>query len=383
MGAELNRRQFLGATGAAATGLALGVTSPASARPNDRVAIGCIGVGSRGSTLLQRLLNRPDVEIVVINDIDEGNLNRAVETVEKTRGKTPESTDGDEDFKKLADRKDLDALVIAVPCDLHAGMYLACLQGNKSFYGEKPMCLTVAECEELLSVARKSKAIAQIGFQRRLSSRYQEGIKRIHGGELGELIEARGSWLNSWGPHGVGTWFGRVERSGDWMLEQACHTFDVMNWVAGELPLRAYGKGKREMFVDVDPDRNTTEYYSAVVEYPQFTFSFLHNWCCPKNDKDHVFDGVHERVVGTQGAIELGSGKVMWRDPQRAADVIAESASDLTQLSVNSFLDCLRDGTKPVSGLANGYAATVVGILVRTAVYREEVVTMEQILKGA
>ena len=68
-------------------------------------------------------------------------------------------------------------------------------------------------------------------------------MKQIHAGEIGELVEGRILWSNAWGP--LGDWFGKRARSGDWMVEQAVHNWDVINWACKGLPVRAMGLVRR------------------------------------------------------------------------------------------------------------------------------------------
>ncbi len=84
---------------------------------------------------------------------------------------------------------------------------------------------------------------------RRSNPRYRDGVALIHPGELGTLIEGSAPWVSSNGPmNGHGDWLARRERSGDWMVEQAVHVWDVVHWIAGGPPARAFGQGRRDLF---------------------------------------------------------------------------------------------------------------------------------------
>lgn len=378
---DLSRRDFV--KQAAAVGLVAQLPSQVRSETpvSDRIQCGFIGVGGRGTGLLRSTLKVSGIEVRAICDIRVDHLERAQGIVEEAGQKKPEGYSTDEyDYRNLLARKDLDAVVIAVPCDWHHVMYLDAIAAEKHMYGEKPMCITREECNEVVEAAQKTPdLVLQIGFQRRSSPRYQEAIQLVHEGEIGELIDGRGAWNNAWGP--LMRWFGRRERSGDWMLEQACHTWDVFNWVTKAIPLRAFGIGRKDIFLDDDPFRDVTDYYCAIVEYPRgFTLQFGHSWFCPN---DSAFTGVFERVAGPKGGVDLSSGRFTYRGKrgeEKKEKVIAPDEGNHTDLAIASFFDAVRTGRKPDSGVINGRDAVLTGLLVRLAVDRGGVAEMSEIV---
>ena len=261
-----------------ARGPALGAAAgpaPKPIKPDQIIRVGFVGVGGRGRGLLKSTLDQKKISVKAIADPFDGHRRAAERMVKEKLGETPETYKGEEDYKTLMAREDIDAVVIAVPCYLHAPIYLACFAAGKHFYGEKPMCIETNEAEALVKAQDKNpKVVAQIGFQRRASERYRAGIKKVHDGAIGALISGRAAWNNAWGPlGGVGSggtrlWFGRRKMSGDWMLEQACHSWDVLCWATGEMPAAASGVGRRDIFTDRDPERDVTDFYLAHLEYP-------------------------------------------------------------------------------------------------------------------
>jgi len=379
---RVSRRDFLGRTSAAMASAALAAPLAIAQTPQAPFRIVLIGTGGRLNALLTTILAQPNVEIVACADILPMNLNRTLDRVEQATGKRPEGLTGEKDYLKLLRRDDVQGAVSACPCDLHAPIYLEALRQNKHMYGEKPLCLTRAECRELEAAQKESKAFLQIGFQRRVSVRYMEGIRRIREGEIGVPMEGHAAWNNTGGPLGVGRWLNYRERSGDWMLEQACHTWDVLFWVAGRLPLRAYGVGRGDVFKDVAPDRTVTDYYIATLEYPDgLLINYNHTWSAPRNDNG-AFGGVFERIAGLKGGIDLSAGRISFTDADRPPELIEPREPNHTTVSVEHFFECVREGKPPLSGVENGVAATLTGLLVRKAVYEHRRVEMEEILQG-
>ena len=337
-------------------------------------------------------LSQEGIIIKAVADPNESNRTKALKTIKEKRGWEPEVYRGEEDYRKLMAREDVNAVILAVPCYLHTTMYLACFEHGRHFYGEKPMCIEVNEAEALVKAQKKNpKVIAQIGFQRRASELYQGGIKKIHEGVLGPLFGGTAAWNNSWGPLGgkanpnSSFWFGRRKFSGDWMLEQACHTWDVIDWVIGELPVAASGAGRQDIFTDVDPGRDVTDYYYANLEYRNgIIIDFQHCWCCPliKLDKEQRFNGVFERFIGPKGGIDLSAGVFCPR--QESGQVFTVPGNQehvaMTGKAIETFFKTVRTGGKSVADIEVGRRASLTGILVRQAVHEKRRVLMSELV---
>jgi predicted dehydrogenase len=372
------------ATGGPALAAPTGPTPP-PIKPDQKLRIGFIGTGGRGQAHVDSALMNPNITVKAVAEINEVNRNKALDKIKEKLNETPEVYSTPDGYKKLLAREDIDGVFLATPCDMHAPMYLDCFAAGKHFYGEKPLCLKANEANALVESQKKNPhVIGQIGFQRRASAKYQNAVDKIRGGIVGEPVDGRGAWNNVGGPIGLPkdgsrVWLGRRIHSGDWMLEQACHTWDVFNWVANAMPIRASGFGRRDLFKDIDPDRDVTDFYFAHLEYPNnFFVSYQHNWFCPPND-GALWSGVYERVMGTKGGLDLESGKFYPRDKKDPVTELPGSAED-THKSIATFFECLRTGTKPPSGVENGRMATLTGLLVRKAVDEQRWVSMKEIL---
>jgi predicted dehydrogenase len=381
---RISRRRFLevGAGGAALAGVvARGATALAEERANpEKIRIGFIGVGGRGTTHLRKMLTLEGVDVNGVCDIDLTNLERARKLVADARGgKLPAAY---QDYRELLASRDIDAVLSALPCDLHARVYLDTIAAGKDLYAEKPMCITRDECDAVVKAAEESKLVVVVGFQRRFSPRIREGMRRIHAGELGDLLEMRASFLAAFGP--LRGWFSKRARSGDWMVEQAVHVFDVMNWVFRGLPVSAQGAGRRDIFTANEPDRDVTDYYSAILEYPGgIIVNFLHSWVCPPGG---TFDKHVCQVIGRKAAVDLYGGKLEFTDRKTPGETLpVEDEGDLTEAAQRSFLDCVRkrragEKWEAVSGPRNGRESVLTALLVRKAVDDKRLVKMEEIL---
>jgi myo-inositol 2-dehydrogenase / D-chiro-inositol 1-dehydrogenase len=342
--------------------------------PSGTVKLGCIGVGSRGTFLLQNLLKTEHMEVRGLCDIDPGRLRAGQKLVAATGRDEPR---GHHDWRELISREDIHAVVCALPCNLHARAYLDVIGAGKDLYGEKPMCITAAECDAVVAATEKSGRVVQIGHQRRANPRYIEVIRALHAGELGRVIEGRVMWSNSWGP--LYGWFGHAAESGDWIVEQAVHGWDVMNWANRCRPRRAVGLGRNDLFRDRQPERDVHDYYTAAVEYENgAVVSIIHSWAPPTK-----FNEEQIRIVGVEGGADFNSGTLSFRPDRRKPDRVlhpAERPINDTLLALEAFLDSVRTRKPPLVTAAQGREAVLTCLLVRQAVRGGQAATLKDIL---
>jgi myo-inositol 2-dehydrogenase/D-chiro-inositol 1-dehydrogenase len=376
----VNRRRFLGCSAAASLALSQGNLAEAAAIDADTapVRLGVIGIGSRGTALLRGLLELPGTPVVAVCDFDPKHRQRGLGIVEKARGQKPESYD---DPRRVLERPDVDAVVVALPCDLHENVYHDAIAAGKHLYAEKPLALTLSGCDRLIAASAKAPKLAvHVGFQRRSNPRFLEGVELIRRGELGSLIEARALLISSNGPvGGHGGWLGRRDRSGDWMVEHAVHVWDVLHWLKGELPVRANGWGRTGIFSASDPARDVTDHYSVELEWADgFRASLVQSWVAPADD---AFTGSALRVLGEQGGLDFTSGSLTFRDRSLPRRTIEPGPQPDTRKALEAFLASVRsDGlVAPPISLADARAATAIGLLVRKAVDDKRVVRRDEI----
>jgi myo-inositol 2-dehydrogenase / D-chiro-inositol 1-dehydrogenase len=374
---RVNRRRFLGCSAAASLALTQGHLAEAEDAPSP-VRLGVIGVGNRGTSLVRTLLELSGRSIVAVCDAEPKHRQRGQGIVEKASGQRPEAYS---DPRHVFDRKDVDAVVIAVPCDLHEPLYRDAIAAGKHLYAEKPLAPSLAACDRLASMAEKAPNLAvHVGFQRRSNPRYREAVERIQRGELGPLVEARASWTSSNGPMtGHGGWLGRRDRSGDWMIEQAVHVWDVLYWLKGELPARAAGWGRKGLFNRIDPHRDVTDHYSVELEWADgFRASFVQSWIAPADDG---FTGTSLRILGEDGGLDLSTGAMTFRDRSLPRQTIHAGPQADSRLALEAFLDAVRAETPPPPpvSLADARAGTLIGLLARKAVDERRTVAIDDL----
>jgi myo-inositol 2-dehydrogenase / D-chiro-inositol 1-dehydrogenase len=378
---RINRRRFLGCSAAAGWALSQGVTVDGSAEPS-AVRLALIGVGNRGTSLLRALLELPGARIMAVCDAEPRHRLRAQRIAEKARGARPEAL---EHPGQVLERADVDAVVVALPCDLHAEVYRTAIRAGKHLYAEKPLAITAGECDLVMAeAARAPELTVHVGFQRRSNPRYRDGVELIRSGGLGSLIAARAAWISSNGPvNGHGGWLAQRARSGDWMIEQAVHVWDWLGWIAGGPPIRAYGHGRRGLFAESQPKRDVTDHYSVALEWADgFHASFVHSWVDPADDG---FTGITQRVVGAAGGLDFSTGVATFRAKEQPRLALHAGPQPDTRLALEAFLEAIRSKTPnaPPVSLADARDATLTGLLVRKAIDERRVVSIDEIRSGA
>ncbi len=375
--ARWNRREFLSCSAAAGLALAQGKVLGESSPPRP-VRIGFIGLGNRGTSLLRTCLAIPGAEVVALCDAEGKHLARGQAIAGKDGAARPEGYDR---ASRLLARGDVEAVIVALPCDLHAEVTCEALRAGKAVYLEKPLAPTLAECDRVIAEASRVPALpVHVGFQRRSNLRYQEGVEWIRRGDLGTPIEGRARWVSSNGPvDGHGGWLGSRERSGDWMVEQAVHVWDLFHWIKGDLPARAHGLGRRDLFADIRPGRDVTDHYSVTLEWADgFHANLVHGWAAPADD---AFTGASQRVLGTAGGVDFASGWATFRDRSRPRQSLPPGGRADTEVALRGFLEAVRspEPLAPPVSLAEARAATWTGLLVRAAVDARRVVELAEV----
>jgi predicted dehydrogenase len=374
----LNRRRFLGCSAAASLALSPGSLAEAAAHAEAApVQLGIIGVGNRGTALLRAVLELPGTPIIAVCDLDSKHRQRGQGIVEKARGQRPDAHD---DPRRVLDRSDVDAVIVALPCDIHETVYRDAIKAGKHLYAEKPLALTLAGCDRVIAEAAQAPRLTfHVGFQRRSNPRFRDGVLAIRQGDVGTLIEARANWTSSNGPvSGHGGWLGRRARSGDWMVEQAVHVWDILHWFTGEQPVRASGWGRRGLFAAHDSLRDVTDHYAVELEWAGgFRASFVQSWIAPADDG---FTGSTLRVMGEEGGFDFSTGALTFRDRSLPRRRIEPGPHPDTRLALEAFLASVRSDVPiaPPISLFDARSATETALLVRRAVDERGVVTLNE-----
>ncbi|MFC1614400.1 Gfo/Idh/MocA family oxidoreductase [Gemmatimonadota bacterium] len=188
---KLDRRNFLknSASVSFALGLAGSLSALNAAQDQKPVRLGFVGTGNRGTGLIRTMIAVGGVEIPAICDIDQANISRAAKIIEDSLDRKPELYDrGPEDYRRLCERDDLDAVMTATPWELHTPVMIAVMKAGKYGATEVPAALTVDECWQLVETS-ESTGMPCMMMENECYYRYAMLILNMVGrGVFGEML---------------------------------------------------------------------------------------------------------------------------------------------------------------------------------------------------
>jgi predicted dehydrogenase len=215
--------------------LGAAAVSAVSAQTPAKIRTAVIGTGGRGSYLLSGVLAQPDAPVAALCDIKPDRLDKAASAAARDN---PTTTT---DWRRVIDNKNVDAVYIATPPNLHAEMAIAALQAGKHVYCEKPIGVTPEQVKAVVAAAKSAKSVFTAGQQLRSMTTYIEAITKVREGALGDLLMVKAQRhanadLNHQGTSG--DWYFDVVKSGGYLIEQSVHNLDLCNWPRRHRPLQ-------------------------------------------------------------------------------------------------------------------------------------------------
>lgn len=188
---DVSRRRFLATT---ATVLAVPTVVPASVlgaegqpAPSNRITMGVVGWGMQGPGNTSAFLNEKDCQVVAACDVHKLRLEAAVGTVNKKYGN--QDCQRYHDYRELMARKDVDAVMIALPDTWHALVSTEAARNGKDIYGEKPLARTIAEQQAIVQAVRKHKRIWQTGSWQRSVENFHKAAEIVRNGLIGKISQ--------------------------------------------------------------------------------------------------------------------------------------------------------------------------------------------------
>ena len=366
---SLSRRQLIEKTGAA---LAAGFTivRPEAVRgsqANSKITVGLIGVGGRGQYDATIFNADPRARVTALCDLFDDRIEIGTQKIKIEKPTVYK------DYEKLLAASDLDAVIIATPPFEHPRMLADAIEARKHVYCEKPMGVDLAGVKKIIAASRKAdpKKNVSVGFQQRYGPVYLEAFKRLREGQIGELVNARGFWIGgdpfTRVPYDdpkiekLRNWFCYSDYSGDFIVEQDCHNFDVLHWFLNARPIRAVGMGGSKVRTSMEISRSP----HAVVRVPNgMHVNYEANQISPRG-----FSHVGEEFTGTKGVIETSRARMIHHKGPKDAETIP-SPRDITNDAIEAFLTRIQNGE--AENVAERSAiSTLFAILGRTALYQK------------
>ena len=368
----MNRRRFLSDSTTALSAMAL--------RGADKreVRAAVAGIGVRGAELLAQALELDGVRITAICDIDAQARDRGLSMAKRDNPKAFA------EFRQVIDLKDVEAVLVATPCDLHAEMAATCLDAGKHVYCEKPLGVTPEQVDLALRAARRSTAFLQIGQQLRYYPGLREAIRQIQD----EKVIGRPFVIKAQ-RHGTPSmpgrerkrpaWYLDVKRSGDLIVENAVHNLDACNWVAASRPAAAFGQGKKYLPQPVPAgsammDGFSVEYVYENEMHLDYSQLYLH----PRGLKE-LANGQWYLILGEKGTVNLTQGLLYEMHESQPREIVPAAIRDGRENALEDFFSCIRENRKPFADVRVAATAALTAIMGRESIYRRRMVTWKEL----
>ena len=389
---RFTRRQFIKMSAAATAGLSLtysGISrSQRSSAPSDIINLGVIGTGDRGEWLVYIAQNQPGLRVIACCDILPDHLQAGLKAAAP-------NAKGYDDYRKLLENKDLDAIIIATPLFLHFTMAKDTIDAGKHLFLEKTMTYSIPQALELERIVMASDRTFQVGYQSRNHPLYQEIREMIANGYCGEIKHVRCNY------HRNGNWRRQVpdpklERLINWRMyweysvglmgELCSHHIDVTNWMLDSHPIQVTGMGGIDYWKD---GRETFDNVHAIYEYPKGVKAIF------SSITTNAHYGISLQYMGTLGTIEISNEegqearfypeqKLLAQEKQEKSEegvyavtaatyqvwkkgegtvieVENQSTGDeqTSGIALRDFADCIRNKKKPLSNVQTGRQSTI------------------------
>jgi len=329
-----------------------------AALSSERIRVGVIGCGGRGTgAAVDCATASPDVEIAALGDVFPDQLEWSLGQLKQKLAApqltvTPETCFSGFDAWKKVLASDVDLVILAAPPYFRPAHLEAAIQAGKHVFTEKPVAVDPIGVRSVIATAelatRKGLAIVA-GTQRRHQAHYLEILKRLHGGDIGELVAGQCYWNMGalWVERAAQNWANRYVKkwsdmewqvrnwlftgwaSGDHIVEQHVHNLDVMNWAFGGHPVKCSGMGGRAARTD-PMYGNIYDHFAVEYEYPNG--ARVLSMC---RQTAGAAENVSERVVGATGFSYTDSadgyirGKKAYENPQASPNPYVQEHVDL------------------------------------------------------
>ncbi len=417
-----SRREFIKTAAATTAGMTLGLSTFCSSQggamvgPNEKIRVGFIGIGNRGSQLLALFMQEPDCEIAALCDTYKPYMVRDRSLVDPRYlkdmpGQIPEMGEKFlnkpvlyDDWRKLIADKSIHAVCIATPDHWHAIQMIAAVNAGKDVYVEKPLTATIKEGRAMVNAQKSTGRVVAVGLNRRGNEVYQRLAKEVASGKIGKVSVARAARINNMFPDGIGKmkpedppkdlnwdmWIGpRAFRPYQyniapykfrWWSDYSCqmgnwgvHYMDAIRWMMGEVaPVAITAQGGKYV-LDHDGD---------IPDTMQVTFEFaskaMISFCIyeASSGEREFFPYGELELRGTKGTVYAGQegyriipttrGQFQTWDKMIEPEEFTVPSTDLSDGSnaystgalVHNFLECIRSKKAPLCPLEEGHRST-------------------------
>lgn len=385
---DLSRRHFIKSTSLVAAGAAIApYVITGHAQSDLQIKVGLIGCGGRGKGAAENVLEADkNVKIVAVADVFEERA-KAAATQFKV---SPENCfSGFNAYKQLVALPDVNYVILATPPGFRYIHFPAAIEAGKNVFMEKPVAVDGPGVRAVIAageLADKKGLKVAAGTQRRHQASYIETIKRIHDGEIGDIVALRAYWnqgqiwYNPWNDkvsdmeNMLRNWYHYTWLCGDCIVEQHLHNIDVCNWVMNDHPVKAYGMGGRQIpYSFYNAKGHIWDHFAVEFEYK--SGARMYSQC---RQTSNCADNVSEAADGTKGKSNPGGniqvkGGSNWNFSGKSRNPYVQEHVDL--------IAAIRDNTKLNEAVQVAHS-TMTAIMGRESAYSGKIITWEEALNS-
>ncbi len=311
------------------------------------VRICVIGIGRAGMVHARNVRwHVPHSELVAIVDADEERASNAAKTLH-LEGHFYNC------LESALESVEFDAVMITTPTFTHAELAIAAAERGKHVFCEKPMALTLGECDRMIEATKRSNVILQIGFMRRFDPPFVQAMNQIQEGVIGRPLIVR---TLTRGPGLPPPWAHDINRSNGMLAEVNSHDFDTIRWLGGGEFKVIYARARVNKALEIQ-QQHPDFYDTAIVsfELDNGTFGLL-DGICPA---DYGYDARAE-VVGTEGVLVIGELRsTPLRRVTKSTEVVEPRIpswpvrfAEAYQAEAQHFVECILNNQNPT---VNGF----------------------------
>ena len=378
---DISRRKFIGNVAVASAFMIVPrhvLGGKGFLAPSDMTTLGYIGTGKQALGLQEYFIKTGEVKILAAADVYDGKVKRFVDQIAGNYTKNnltdkPATCDTYNDFRKILDRKDIDAVVIATPDHWHAAIAVMAAKAGKDIYCEKPLALTIKEGRAMVTAARKYKRVFQTGCMQRSWDEFRQAVELVRNGYIGDVktvkvnvgphpvpydlpaedMPAGLNWDMWMGPNTVAQNYNHVlapmltddswanwrkyqEFGGGGMTDWGAHMFDIAQWgldMDGSGPIGINPPDKDHQFLTYTYANGIT-----MTHEPQTGDNFCN-------------------FIGTKGNVWVARGKLITSPDSLATQVIGPNEKHVYKSTdhYKDFLQAMKNRSKPVADVEIGH----------------------------
>ncbi|MFD0681709.1 MULTISPECIES: Gfo/Idh/MocA family protein [unclassified Paenibacillus] len=332
---------------------------------NKIIQIGVIGAGNIANVHMNEFKKVPGAAIAAVTDV--------YVSLAESRAKEHGIPKIHASYEELLQDPNLDAVIIAVPNEMHAPIAISALEAGKHVLLEKPMAINAASAKQIIRAHRASDKILMIAHQMRWEAINLQVKEQIDKGAIGQIYNVKAGWMRRKGIPGWGTWFTQMSKSGGGpLIDIGVHMLDLSLHLMGNArPVSVFGTtyaefGPKRKGIGTwgKPDWNGTydveDLATALIKLDNgSTLTLDVSWAA---HTDMLDNQPYLYVMGSEGGATLrgNKGKLFTELFDRTAEVelsVPDNDEGSRVRQSNHFVDCIREGKEPItsglSGLAN------------------------------